>query len=418
MKINRFIIWLCLLLVSATAQSQSIEQLFKDKTNCAEIELLALEAIPKYHANEQLDSIELVLDFVSYKCLENASLRIARFLLLIDQNRFSDTILSPLDLYYIKKESQHLKKNNLFDYFFRQSSLFEASPNETADVFWRRDAIEARFLEMLFNWSQDLARRNNTDPLQKAVLHHLQPPDEERITSNGLWALGAKRHGYLSLPSTYDKYHSDYVIRRSWQLTVGAGQFVSTGAMRPLMGSRASFMFSIGKNFGNLKNRIDFGGNFTFGNTRTSYKVVRPDTSFTANDGYASFAYLDYVRNLWRPNRFFEWNVSLGGGIAEKGIYRALSEDETIENEPAEISNRKMGKSFIVKPAVFAGTEFKVFFASGAAFNLQARYNFFNWGTIGGVPFGGNVITMYAGLSFHFGGHPNRGANNLWNMLD
>jgi len=193
--------------------------------------------------------------------------------------------------------------------------------------------------------------------------------------------------------------------------------FISTGDMRPLMGSRPGLMFSIGKNFGHTKNRIDFGGTFTFGSTKKNYQVVTPDTSFIANEGYASFAYLDFVRNLWRPNRFFEWNLSLGGGIAEKGIYKALTEDETVNNEPAERINNAMGPSFIIKPAAFAGSEFKIFLASGVAFNLQARYSLFDWGNIGGTSLSGNVLTFNAGLTFHFGGHPANAGIDLFSGL-
>lgn len=173
-------------------------------------------------------------------------------------------------------------------------------------------------------------------------------------------------------------------------------------------------MFSIGKNFGHPKNRIDFGGNFTFGKSNQPYEIVRPDTSFIADEGYASFAYIDFVRNLWRPNRFFEWNVSVGAGIAEKGIYKAAIEDETIENEPAELSNNKMGEAFVIKPAMFAATEFKFFLAAGVAFNMQARYGIFSWNNIGGTNFSGNALVITAGLSFHFGGHPASSGTNLF----
>jgi hypothetical protein len=399
-------------------QAQSIDQLFKGKTNCSEIELMALDVIPGYYRQGQLDSIELIIDFVSLQCLENTSLRITRFLLLIDQNRFSDTLLSALDLYYIKRESQQLHKGHLYNHFLQQTVLASVNQTEVGDVFWRKEAIESKYMDLISDWTGALAGRSDLGALEKAVVHHLQPAGTES-NGTGMWALSAKKNGYLALPFIYNQYHRDYVILRSWQFTVGAGQFIATGAMRPLMGSRTSLMFSIGKNFGHPKNRIDFGGNFTFGQTRNAYTVVRPDTTFSSRDAYASFAYLDFVRNIWRPNRFWEWNVSLGAGIAEKGIYKPESEDETIENEPAEIRNNKMGKAFIIKPALFFGTELKIFLAPGVAFNTQAKYNLFNWGNIGGAPFSGNAITINAGLSFHFGGHPTRGADLVWNsMLD
>ena len=398
------------------SNGQSIESIFPDVANCTEIDLLALDAIPRFYERQELDSIELILDFVAQKCIETPTLRLTRFLLLIEQHRFSDTLLSPLDLFYIKKESVYLQKGHLYEFSFLEKSMQSETPANIGNVIWRKNTIERNYLDLLAKWTNTLAARNDNDKLESAVISHLQSYDSEQ-TSPGLWGLSAKKNGYLSLPSTYNKYHRDYIILRSWQVTVGGGTFISTGDMRPLMGSRTNLMFSIGKNFGHPKNRIDFGGTFTFGSTRKNYQVVTPDTSFITNEGYASFAYLDFVRNLWRPNRFFEWNVSLGGGIAEKGIYKALTEDDTVENEPAERTNNAMGPAFIVKPAAFAGSEFKIFVASGVAFNLQARYCLFDWGNVGGTSLSGNVITMNAGLTFHFGGHPASAGMNIFDGL-
>lgn len=405
---------LCVSLLKTEAQS--IESIFPEIANCKEINLLALDAIPDFYQRQALDSIELILDFVGLKCIESPTLRITRFLLLIEQHRFSDSILTKLDLHIIKKESKHLRRGHLYDFTGKANPLEDNNPVHIGNVIWKQRKIEEKYVEMLAMWAEKLSLRTDNNKLETAVINHLQTMNGMTATP-GLWGLSAKANGYYSLTETYNGYHRDFVILRSWQFTLGAGTFRPTGDLKPIMGNRSNFMFSIGKNFGHPKNRIDFGGSFTFGSSKRSYQVTTQDTSFMSNDGYASFGYLDFVRNIWRPNRFWEWNVSLGAGFAEKGIYSPLREDETIENEPAEIINDRMGAAFRIKPAAFAGTEFKWFFSSGTAINLQARYCLFNWRNSGGTSLSGNTLLLNAGLTFHFSGHPASGVIDLFSAL-
>jgi hypothetical protein len=406
-----------LLLLSLAGSSQSVEQLLSGKRNCAEIDLVALDIIPGYYQRGQLDSIELILDFVAYKCVESASLRLTRFLLLIQQHRFSDTLLTPLDLHYIKKEGHALRRGHLYDFkqmYYTHLADGSSSSGSGQDVMWRQSMIEDNYIAMLRQWTNELRNRSDNDKLESAVIAHMTPfEDRAAFGSGGLWNISSRRHGYLTLPQVYNRYHRDFVILRSWQLTLAAGSWQPFGAWSSIMGPRTALQFSLGKVLGNSKHRIDFGGYFPLGRLQRPFLVQRPDTSFTSNSGYFSYAWLDYVRTLWRPNRFFEWNASLGIGIAEKGVYKPLAEDETEEGEPNERINNKMGDPFILKPALFLGTEFKCFVASGVALNVQARYMLHNLGSIGGTSFRGSAVGVSAGLSFHFGGHPARQAVSL-----
>lgn len=406
-----------LLLLSFAGSSQSVEQLLSGKRNCAEIDLVALDVIPGYYQRGQLDSIELILDYVAYKCVESASLRLTRFLLLIQQHRFSDTLLSPLDLHYIKKEGHSLRRGHLYDFRQMQYTYLgggSAGSGSGQDVMWRQTMIEDDYITMLRQWTDELRNRGDNDPLEQAVIAHMTPlQDRIGFGSGGLWGLASRRHGYLTLPQVYNRYHRDYVILRSWQLTLAAGSWRPSGAWSSIMGPRKALQFTLGKVLGNSKHRIDFGGYFPLGQLQRPFLVQRPDTSFTSNNGYFSYAWLDYVRTLWRPNRFFEWNASLGIGIAEKGVYRPLAEDEEEEGEPNELINTKMGDAYHTRAALFIGTEFKYFIASGVALNAQARYMLHNLGRIGGTSFSGTAIGISAGLSFHFGGHPSRQSVSL-----
>lgn len=216
------------LLCYDVSQSQSIESIFSERKNCAEIDLVAMDVIPGYYHRQELDSIEIILDFVGYKCIESPVLRLTRFLLLIEQHRFSDTILTPLDLHYIKKESQYLQKGHLYDFFLMDHSPLSIAPVEGNGVFWRRSDIERSYIMMLKSWTNKLAERNDNDPLESAVISHLQSYDSE-MERPGLWGgISSKKNGYLSLPFTYNKYHRDFVILNSWQVTVGAGGFLTT----------------------------------------------------------------------------------------------------------------------------------------------------------------------------------------------
>jgi len=408
MGVNMKVVLLFFMLTSFSGGGfcQSMDKVFSGKTNCIEIDLQALEIIPALYESNALDSIELVLDFVSYKCMESASLRLTRFLLLIQQHRFSDTLLSPLDLHYINKEAKHLVKNHLMDFEqFSDSQLGGPSIN----LFFKRPFIEARYIAMLKNWTASLAVRPDNTPLEQSIIMHMMPGSAEKSGSS-LWVLANPKKGYPAFAQQYHVYHRDYIMFRSWQLTIGAGMWMPTGQLKKIMGNKTSLAFSAGKNFGKGKNRIDFSGNFILGKSARPFTIVNPDTSFISNDGYLFFGQLDYVRNVWRPNRFIEWNILAGIGVAEKGIYNYLNENESEENDPAEQINTKMGPAFLENPVLSAGSEFKYFFSSGVAVNLQCRYQFYNLGSIGKVSFSGNSVFISAGLTIHFGGHPASGA--------
>lgn len=391
--------------------AQSVESSFAGQKDCIETDLLALDLIPQFYEQNQPDSIELILDYVALKCTESASLRLTRFLLLIEQHRFDASIITPLDLHYIKKEASALAEGHLYDFEQMADAMKLLNYTQSGSVFFRRGVIEAKYVNMLRAWTQKLSERTDNTALEKAVLYHLSPYSQR--TGGGLWWLASGMKSDQRFTKTYNDYHHNFVIFRSWQLTLTGGRFIPTAGLQRILGSRFMAGFSIGKNIGNGKQRIDLSGNFIFGKTRQPFFITRPDTSFTSDRGYTSFGHLDYVRTIWRPNRFLEWNVLGGLGFAEKGIYRKLDEDPDEDDEPEDVIHDKMGKAHIIKPSFSLGSEFKLFIGSGVALNMQARYMFFNFGNIAGSDFRGTAFFGGAGLTFHWGGHPLRGTVSI-----
>jgi len=413
-----FLLYIAIVCLGWAGKAQSVEQAFAGKTDCIEIDLIALDIIPKFYQSGQLDSIELTLDFVSATCIETASLRLARILMLIEQHRFSDTLITPLTLYYIKKESQALGKERLHD--FEQFGMTSYSLQQVPGfnpLFGAKGLIEAAYVQMLHSWAMKLAMRAGNDPLEIAVINHLLPEESMLATDATLWKLAAGQPKNSSFAKAYDRYHAEYVLLRSWQFTFAAGTWQPFGDFRNVMGPRALLTFTVGKNFGNGKGRIDFGGSFPLGTMPAPFTVVRPDTSFTSNASYFSYIHLDYVHNIWRPNRFLEWNVNLGLSVAEKTVHEFASDGVGEDNPKEEAILERMGSrnSYGFGPNV--GTEFKVFLGSGFAFNMQARYHLSSPNKIEGTSFRGSSLQVAGGFTVHIGGHPPRGKvsiNSFW----
>jgi hypothetical protein len=159
--------------------------------------------------------------------------------------------------------------------------------------------------------------------------------------------------------------------------------------------------------------RTDVSLLLPFGGNVQPYRVVRPDTSFMGNQGYPIFLSVDFVYTIFRPNRFFEWNVLGGPALVEKKVHDGADftgiEDPEIRRQFEDRLLDKAGPYYKSIIGLTLGTEFKYFFSSAWAFNFQSRYHVFNLGNIGNeASFKGNSFYTGIGITTHIGGHPTR----------
>jgi hypothetical protein len=382
--LKKIVIWILLSLPWHKGFGQSVEQAMAGKDNCSAIEVEALKLIPIFYEQNQMDSIELVLDFVAYTCTESAPLRLTRFLLLMQRREFSDSLFELSDIQHIRYDVKMLRPNGKGTdnfYLFNQSLIYTNLTPPFSD----------KYLSMLRKWSEELASRPNNTPLEKAVLNQMLAASA-RKNLNSIWWFNGKKHGYETFPKVYQNFHNTYWLTHMWSFGMGYGTYLPDGALYQRMGNQGLLSFTVAKHIGRGTNKLQFNALFPMGKLPQPFTIVRPDTTFQSRLNYMGFAQLEYGHRIWKKSRFFDAHLVAGFQFVEKGIYNQVIK-ETPEGERDDTENRKMGKDNVSTHGISFGADARLFISEKIAVASQVRYNRFNLGQISINDFSGNAVT-------------------------
>jgi hypothetical protein len=366
-------LFLGLLLLLQPAKSQSVEESFKNLNNCIDIEIEAMKLMPKFYELKQIDSVELILDYVKLRCTETESLRLTRLLIAIERNEFTDTTLKPVDIWMLIEDSKKINEGRLSEFArFRRMNDYARSQYAVNNPEATRLAVESDMRKMLITWGAKLTIDTIRGSLQQLVLDYCMGIRELNFIGDYFFfEFNKKKYKNTAAQKNYGRFHDQYMLNRGGaHLSWGYHASMPAGNAADVYQKQNGLFIILGVML-NPKHRIDFYTSNSSRITRNPIEIKRKDTSFGGRIGQQSYLGFNYIYTLWRSNRRFDVNVLAGGGMEQRRFFEEVDEDSDIPNEPADIINLKMGKPNYWKPYVLAGMEFKYFFTAGAAINIS-----------------------------------------------
>ncbi len=330
--------------------------------SCRDIAHTATELIPRYHRDNQTDSLQQLLRYWETQCGMTEPLM--RFIVLwqIETNTFSEDWLPERVIDYLFDHREAIESNQYADLFFDFHDWEYHPLHPSYNDFTRRLALRLR-------------QYNDLSMAESFFVKFYAHDFEKAVSILSEDKLSGTRIDYL-----YDAHRKRIRALPARHVTFCFGLWSPTGNLGLLgMQPQVSILAE------HIQNRLMYGLNMkiTLGSTSEPYEFVAAGVSYESNHFIRVHAGLHAGVDLLNSLRHALFITS---GIGYDGI------------EPLSMASVNNDTSSIIHSVNFnTGLTYQLTFQSNHILSLMTRFNFVNYRNQGGTDLSGNIFTVGLG---------------------